>query len=57
MLRPGGSRHDKLKFLNDKMHGILDYGVVIIFALAPSLLASSAPRPGSAMRWPPFIWR
>lgn len=29
---------DKLKFLSDKMHGILDYGVVIIFALAPSLL-------------------
>jgi hypothetical protein len=29
---------EKLKFLNDKMHGILDYGVVIIFALAPSLL-------------------
>lgn len=29
---------DKFKFLSDKMHGILDYGVVIIFALAPSLL-------------------
>jgi hypothetical protein len=29
---------EKLKFLSDKMHGILDYGVVIIFALAPSLL-------------------
>ena len=29
---------DKLKFLNDRMHGILDYGVVIIFALAPTLL-------------------
>ena len=29
---------EKLKFLSDKMHGILDYGVVVIFALAPSLL-------------------
>jgi hypothetical protein len=29
---------EKLKFLSDKVHGILDYGVVIIFALAPSLL-------------------
>ncbi len=29
---------EKLKFLSDKMHGILDYGVVIIFALAPTLL-------------------
>jgi hypothetical protein len=28
----------KLKFLNDTIHGALDYGVVIIFALAPSLL-------------------
>jgi hypothetical protein len=32
---------DKLKFLSDKTHGILDYGVVIIFALAPSLLGIS----------------
>jgi hypothetical protein len=29
---------DKLKFLSDRMHGILDYGVVVIFALAPGLL-------------------
>jgi len=29
---------EKLKFLNDKVHGILDYGVVIIFALAPRVL-------------------
>ena len=29
---------EKLKFLSDKVHGILDYGVVIIFALAPSLI-------------------
>jgi len=29
---------EKLKFLSDKMHGILDYGVVLIFALAPTLL-------------------
>src|ERR1700753_2422043 len=29
---------EKLKFLSDKVHGILDYGVVIIFALAPSVL-------------------
>ena len=29
---------EQLKFLSDKMHGILDYGVVIIFALAPSLI-------------------
>jgi hypothetical protein len=29
---------EKLKFLSDKVHGILDYGVVIIFAVAPSLL-------------------
>ena len=29
---------EKLKFLSDKVHGILDYAVVIIFALAPSLL-------------------
>jgi len=28
----------KLKFLNDTIHGALDYGVVIIFALAPTLL-------------------
>jgi hypothetical protein len=29
---------EKLKFLSDKMHGILDYGVVLIFAVAPSFL-------------------
>src|SRR5882724_2330506 len=29
---------EQLKFLSDKMHGILDYGVVIIFALAPSVI-------------------
>jgi len=29
---------EKLKFLSDKMHGILDYGVVLIFALVPTLL-------------------
>jgi hypothetical protein len=29
---------DKLKFLSDRMHGVLDYGVVVIFALAPGLL-------------------
>ena len=29
---------EKLKFLSDKIHGILDYGVVLIFALAPTLL-------------------
>ncbi len=31
----------KLKFLDDAIHGVLDYGVVIIFALAPSLLGIS----------------
>lgn len=29
---------EKLKFLSDKVHGILDYGVVLIFAVAPSAL-------------------
>jgi hypothetical protein len=29
---------ERFKFLSDKLHGILDYGVVIIFALAPSWL-------------------
>lgn len=33
----------KLKFLSDKMHGILDYGVVIIFALAPTVLGIVGP--------------
>jgi hypothetical protein len=28
---------EKLKFLSDKVHGVLDYGVVVIFALAPGL--------------------
>jgi hypothetical protein len=27
-----------MKFITDKVHGVLDYGVVIIFALAPTLL-------------------
>jgi hypothetical protein len=33
----------KLKFLNDTIHGILDYGVVIIFALAPSVIGIAGP--------------
>jgi hypothetical protein len=33
----------KFKFLNDAIHGVLDYGVVIIFALAPSLLGITGP--------------
>jgi uncharacterized membrane protein YhaH (DUF805 family) len=33
----------KLKFLNDRMHGILDYGVVVIFLLAPALLSITGP--------------
>jgi hypothetical protein len=33
----------KLKFLNDTIHGFLDYGVVIIFALAASLLGLAGP--------------
>jgi hypothetical protein len=33
----------KLKFLNDTIHGVLDYGVVVIFALAPSLLGLDGP--------------
>jgi len=33
----------KFKFLNDAVHGVLDYGVVIIFALAPSLLGITGP--------------
>jgi hypothetical protein len=28
----------KPRFLNDAIHGVLDYGVVAIFALAPTLL-------------------
>ena len=28
----------KFRFLSDAIHGVLDYGVVIIFALAPMLL-------------------
>jgi len=28
----------KLRFLSDKVHGILDYGVVLIFAVAPNFL-------------------
>jgi hypothetical protein len=28
----------RMKFITDKVHGVLDYGVVIIFALAPTLL-------------------
>ena len=31
----------KFKFLSDAIHGVLDYGVVVIFALAPTLLAIS----------------
>jgi len=33
----------KPRFLNDTIHGALDYGVVIIFALAPSLLGIDGP--------------
>jgi hypothetical protein len=33
----------KVKFLNDSIHGILDYGVVIIFALAPEVLGIDGP--------------
>ena len=33
----------KLKFLNDAIHGVLDYGVVLIFAVAPSLLGIAGP--------------
>jgi hypothetical protein len=33
----------KFRFLNDAIHGILDYGVVIIFALAPMLLGLVGP--------------
>ena len=33
----------KLKFLNDKIHGILDYGVVVIFLLAPTALGITGP--------------
>ena len=28
----------RFRFLTDRVHGVLDYGVVLIFALAPSLL-------------------
>jgi len=28
----------RLKFLNDRIHGILDYGVVLVLALAPTVL-------------------
>jgi hypothetical protein len=33
----------KLKFVNDAIHGVLDYGVVAVFALAPSLLGITGP--------------
>jgi hypothetical protein len=33
----------KLKLLNDTIHGVLDYGVVLVFALAPSLLGITGP--------------
>jgi uncharacterized membrane protein YhaH (DUF805 family) len=33
----------KFKFLNDTIHGVLDYGVVVIFAVAPSLLGIAGP--------------
>ena len=33
----------KFKFLNDTIHGVLDYGVVVIFAVAPSLLSITGP--------------
>jgi hypothetical protein len=33
----------KYKFLNDAIHGVLDYGVVVTFALAPSLLGITGP--------------
>src|ERR1044072_1278910 len=33
----------KFRFLDDAVHGVLDYGVVIIFALAPSLLGIVGP--------------
>lgn len=33
----------KLKFLNDTLHGVLDYGVVVIFALAPMALGIDGP--------------
>lgn len=32
-----------MNFLNGRMHGIVDYAVVIVFALAPSLFALSGP--------------
>jgi hypothetical protein len=32
-----------MKFITDRMHGALDYGVVIIFALAPVLLGIDGP--------------
>ncbi|HEY4163144.1 MAG TPA: hypothetical protein VGM59_08775 [Dongiaceae bacterium] len=32
-----------MKFITDRMHGILDYAVVIIFALAPSLMGIDGP--------------
>jgi hypothetical protein len=33
----------KLKFLNDRVHGMLDYTVVLVFALAPTLLGVVGP--------------
>lgn len=33
----------KFKFLSDAIHGVLDYGVVAIFALAPTLLGLEGP--------------
>jgi hypothetical protein len=36
----------KFKFLNDTIHGVLDYGVVIIFAVAPTLLGIAGPSAG-----------
>ena len=33
----------KFKFLNDRIHGVLDYGVVAIFALAPIAIGIEGP--------------
>ncbi|UOQ78606.1 hypothetical protein MUN84_08725 [Hymenobacter sp. 5516J-16] len=42
-----------MKVISPRMHGMLDYGTIALFALAPRFLTLMAPTLRLATYWPP----